>query len=1479
MSHRPVGRGPRRAAPILGLFLGQTLALAFAFSAAGGWSPADPTSPSSAKTTSKKVAGSSESQAAKKGTLYVIGYSHLDTQWCWTYPQVIREFIPNTLNDNFRLFKKYPDYVFNWTGSNRYVFMKEYYPQQYATLKKYVKEGRWFPAGSCIEEGDVNSPSVESLVRQVLYANDFFRKEFGTASSEFMLPDCFGFPADLPSALAFSGLKGFSTQKLTWGSAVGIPFNVGEWIGLDGQRITAALDPTAYTSIIDDNLANDPYWVKRLQGDIDRSGVGVDYRYYGTGDRGGAPNEDSVANLMKSIHTDGQIKVVGGAADTMFNELTEAQKDALPKYQGDLELMQHSTGSLSSEGAMKRWNRKNELIGESAEKASAAADWLGSQPYPMARLTDAWLRFLPGQFHDLMAGTALPLAYTYTWNDELIAMNEFADVLKHSTAAVTKAMDTEPTHPGGVAVSVYNPLSIRRQDIVDAEVTFPGDAPADVAVYGPDGKAVPSQVDGRDGSKVHVVFLATVPPVGYASYTVASGSKQGESDTLSVTDRTLENGRYKVTVNEAGDVASIFDKKLNKDLLSGPARLEYQYENPSQYPAWNMDWDDQNKPPRGYVGGPASFKIVENGPVRVGLEVTRHSDGSVFHQTIELASGAADSQVTFKTQIDWKGKECALKAAFPLSAENDDASYNLGYGVIERPTNYPKLYEDLHHQWFDLTDKSGQWGTTILDDCKYGSDKPDGHTLRLTLLYTPGVRAGYQHQATQDWGRNVVTYAIEGHSGDWRTGDAQWQGKRLNQPLVGFQVPSHPGKAGRDLSFARLNTDQVSLEVIKKAERTDALVVHLSELEGESAKNVRLSFHAPIESVKEVNGQEFPITATGPMKLVDGDLVFDMTKYRPRAFEIRLARPTTPMRAPVSHPLDLPWNADVVSSWPKPTEGNFDGKGDSIPGEMLPKSIDSAGVKFRFANTADGASNAVACKGQTIALPSGKGRTLLILAADGGKGKTAAFRAGDHTVDLSIRSWTAKAGEWDTRLWGGKVPELAYDWHNPIVGLVPGHISHVPIAWYSNHYRTAKGENAIYDFCSLYRYQIRIPDGANSVTLPDAPSIKIMAATVASNLNDEATPVQPLYDVIRGRSNETGPTMSPSGGTYNDAARVTINPPLYWSPSTSIHYTLDGSTPTLQSPTASGSIVLDRSCTVKAAQFDASGKFGPVTSASFSIDDRTQPRLVKSVVFEGGRKIQLYFSKPVERSHAESTASYRLDPASGGTANRVTSVDLSADGEKATLNLAEPFAGPATLTIDGVTDTSPNTNPLDSSPRAITSLAPVFSDSRTRTFSGAAGQAVESHEPSLPTRAGDHWTLSMWVKYDQLQDGLSVVGGFGSGRDDAGAERFLASFEGHPHFWGSSIDVDSPNTFKVGQWELITITYDGSEVRLYEDGKLTASQEAGLSDAKPTLRIAPKSPWDYGHAFKGQIADMTVWSEALPAELIQSIAASRKPQG
>src|SRR5579875_6211 len=502
------------------------------------------------------------SDITKQPTLYVVPYAHLDTQWRWDFQQTISEYLLKTMRVNFDYIEKYPHYVFNWTGANRYRLMKEYYPDDYARVKKYVEKGNWFPAGSSVEESDVNLPSAASIFRQVLYGNEFFRREFGKASTEYMLPDCFGFPASLPTILHHAGIKGFSTQKLSanWQPAPlvggpgspedtpeGIPFNVGLWKGPDGTSVIAALNPGRYGSRIRYDLSNTPPplillddlkpqqkmrdkldhqdWPARIALDGKVTGVYADYHYVGIGDNGGATDEET-AKMLEAIITqskiklpsdsdlptppddpvrvgDGSVRVISSAADQMFNDIKPDMTSRMPVYQGDLELINHSAGSLTSQAYHKRWNRDNEILADAAEKASVAAAWMGGRAYPQQRINDAWMLVLAGQFHDVAAGTATPRAYQFAWNDDVIALNQFAGVLKSAAQAISSALDTQTD---GIPVVVYNSLNIARQDVVEAQVRFPGGMPRAVRVLGPDRREVPSQIEGGK-----ILFLANVP--------------------------------------------------------------------------------------------------------------------------------------------------------------------------------------------------------------------------------------------------------------------------------------------------------------------------------------------------------------------------------------------------------------------------------------------------------------------------------------------------------------------------------------------------------------------------------------------------------------------------------------------------------------------------------------------------------------------------------------------------------------------------------------------------------------------------------------------------------------------------------------------------------------------------------------------------------------------------------------------------------
>ncbi len=1041
--------------------------------------------------------------------LYEIGYSHLDTQYRWSFPIVIREFIPNTVRSNVMLFDKYPDYIFNWTGANRYRLMQEYHPGDFETVRKWVAAGRWFPAGNSWEENDVIVPSSESLIRQIMFGHDYFKKEFGIESSEYFDPDAFGFPASLPSVLAHCGIRGFSTAKLAWGSAVGTPFNVGNWVGPDGNSVIAALNTGPYNAPLTNNPSIDPQWRERLDLDGAKSGLYVDYAYYGAGDCGGAPSDDSVKMLENAVKSDGPVHVVSARADEMFNHISDDQKKHLPTYKGDLLLTQHSAGSINSEAYIKKWNRDNEVLANDAETAAVAAHLLGALPYPREILHHAWELVLANQFHDTLPGTALPKAYEFAWNDEIIAMNCFADVLQNSVGAVARGLDTRAD---GTPLVVYNPLSIAREDVVDAEVTLPGASA--VQVFDNNGRPVLTQVLSTDGNNVHFLFLAEVAPFSFTVYSFKETASASSNPAIQVTDHSLENERYKITINDAGDISSVFDKVAQRELLSAPSRMEFLTQSPTNYPSWNLEWKCQMAPPRGFVDGPAKFRVVENGPVRVAVKVEREAQNSIFSQTIRLYAGDAANHVEVQNHIAWQSKECILKADFPLTVSNPLATYNWDLGKVERGNDDPAKFEVPSHQWFDLTDKNGEYGISILCPTKYASDKPADDELRLSLLYTPGVQFAkskhYQEQKTQDWGRHDFVYGIYGHAGDWRDGKSDWQSARLNQPLLAFTTTPHEGNLGKSYSLLQINSDKIAVRAVKMAENSDQVIVRLQELNGQPEHYVRLSTSG-MKNAAEVNGLEKYLN---PLSSWYG-LWLSFTPYQMRTLALTV-NVLKELQPPVCQPVDLPYDFNAFGQrGVRNNSGGFDGNGSTVPAEMIGNEVDSEGIKFRIAPR--DVQNAVTCQGQNISLPKGDYNGLYLLAASANGDTDSEFAVDGKTTILPIQNWTGYIGQWDNRIFEGYVPELTYSVTNKLLGIDAGYIKRATLGWFCSHRRLPDGGDAIYSYSYLFKYRIPITQDAGTLTLPNDPNIRILAVTLARDDNDNTQPAQPLYDDFSGR--------------------------------------------------------------------------------------------------------------------------------------------------------------------------------------------------------------------------------------------------------------------------------------------------------------------------------------------------------------------------
>jgi alpha-mannosidase len=491
-------------------------------------------------------------------------------------------------------------------------------------------------------------------------------------------------------------------------------------------------------------------------------------------------------------------------------------------------------------------------------------------------------------------------------------------------------------------------------------------------------------------------------------------------------------------------------------------------------------------------------------------------------------------RVNVENFVDWRSPNSLLKVSFPFTAANPKATYDLGLGVIERTGNEPDQYEVPGQKWADITDTTGSFGVGIINDSKYGWDKPDEGTLRLTLLHTPRPTTRYTYQSSNDLGQHRFVFAIAGHAGDWRQGRLPVRAAELNQPLVAFAATPHDGDLGPTFSMASLDdpTGEVAITALKHAEDSDEIVVRLQERYGRE-RRATLRMPSGIVAAREINAAEEDVAPIALEQNTGGGrgnrgprptLALDFKPFQPRTVALKLApRAAQPVAARASAAIELPFNADGVSTDKDRTDGDFDGKNHTISAELLPKDLTLDGVSFTFGSGATGQKNVLVPDGQVLRIPDGNFDRLYLIAAAVG-GDVDSTIAG-HRVTVS--EWQGPVGQWWSRLkapsalWEPFVPAprngqtvptvpsqreiqdgLVVQW-DPQTGAVsgidqlrPAFLKRDEIAWVGSHRHAPEG-NEVYVASYLFVYGFDLPPGTREVRLPSDKRLRILAASAA----------------------------------------------------------------------------------------------------------------------------------------------------------------------------------------------------------------------------------------------------------------------------------------------------------------------------------------------------------------------------------------------
>jgi alpha-mannosidase len=513
---------------------------------------------------------------------------------------------------------------------------------------------------------------------------------------------------------------------------------------------------------------------------------------------------------------------------------------------------EYHRGVMTTQANHKRNMRQSEVQLLNAEKYSSLA-WLLGTPYPNASLREAWEKTLFNQFHDLAAGSGIAVLYKDAQRDYDVVRWRTEEATTGALKAVASRVRTGSAS-AGLPVMVVNPMAWSRTDLATVDVQMPTAPKTALAVLDPRGRALPFQEISKDPF-THtyrlLVELKEVPSLGYEVLHVVPGGKTVTTD-LKSDGLTLENSLLRVTVDsKTGCITSLYNKAADFESIAAGAcgnQLQAFKDTPKDYDAWNIDADFEKQVTM--LDKADSIDLIEKGPVRATIRIVRTWQNSKFVQDVSLYAGLDRVDVT--NNIDWHENHVLLKVAFPLAASAPQATYEIPYGSIERPTTRNNSWEMAKFEvpalrWADLSDRSR--GFSLINESKYGYDAK-GNVLRLSLLRSPTWP-----DPDADRGHHQFSYSLYSHSGDWKRALTVRHGYEFNYPLRAFQVEPHGGSLPPQHSFISIEGDNVVLTALKKAEDGDALLLRLYEWAGK-AGNVRISLPEGANSASLTNLME-----------------------------------------------------------------------------------------------------------------------------------------------------------------------------------------------------------------------------------------------------------------------------------------------------------------------------------------------------------------------------------------------------------------------------------------------------------------------------------------------------------------------------------------------------------------------------------------------------------------------------------------------
>ena len=768
---------------------------------------------------------------ASQYRFHAIGNAHIDAPWLWPWTEAMSEVL-STFRSALDRMNEYPDFTFTASSAQFYEWVAEADPKMLEEIRKRVAEGRWDVVGGWWIEPDVNVPNGESLVRQGLYSQRLFQQLFGRMAQIGYNPDSFGHPGTLPQILKLQGMHGYVFMR-PQAREKNLPADLFWWEGADGTRVLTYRIPYSYG--LSENLhARLGDFISKLHEPTKTLMV-----FYGAGDHGGGPAKETIQSILDMQKQGGAPTILFSTPDKYFEEVSKL--DNLPVVADDLQ--HHSVGCYTAMSEIKKDNRTAEAGLATGEKMAALASVLAGLDYPKSEFTAAWKKVLFMQFHDSMAGTALPEQYVVSRHAYGYAQEVANQAINLAAQKIAWQIPTQD--PQSEYLVVFNPHAWDAALNVEYDLGWG----FDYSAAGPQGNSrledehgnsVPHQwtqastiVDDR----VKLVFRASVPAFGYRQFRLRRVRPAAQPvSTVHATEKELENEHLRVTFAEDGSL-SIFDKDAGAQAFRGGAggARAVVLDDPSD--TWSHDVRAYTKEIGAF--GNARFRVLENGPLRATIRVRTSYGSSSLRTDWLLYAGARTLEA--RVALDWHEHLKMLKFSFPVEVQNPRPTYEIAYGYKVREANGN---EDPGQRWIDLSGQrgGGEYGLTVINDAKYGYSVQD-NDMRISIARS-AVFAQHQPRKLmpngeyiwQDQGEQTFRMLLAPHAGAWQDAGIVRLAEEFRAPVPVMYQGIHPGTRPLSASFLSVDAPDVVVSVVKKAEEGDDLIIRCYETAGRPTK-------------------------------------------------------------------------------------------------------------------------------------------------------------------------------------------------------------------------------------------------------------------------------------------------------------------------------------------------------------------------------------------------------------------------------------------------------------------------------------------------------------------------------------------------------------------------------------------------------------------------------------------------------------------